>query len=265
MMVRRPRSARVTADKDAAGPLPYGLLARLMDHWAARRDGNAVIPPLWSADGMTPYMEVRNRHFRDWAEREYQEMLSETAELERERAVIRRRIANASNDAAAILKTLEAMGTTPANLDHRNVIEERLGVDRSLTRVRRMREFARERGKVHQRDLAARRVVSELAAEEAELTELISAQERIFHARVRQLLQHSLRRCATYMRHIVHYHPDGTAVIPCLQLALPSEPDWLRTGTPAGPAVTGTQPGANGASHHQGDSLVEGEVHDAQL
>ena len=268
-----------TRDKEPAGAIRYGLLARLADIWAARRDGNAVMPPLWSADGMTPYMEVRNRHFRDWAEREYQRMLAETAQLKTQQAHLRQQIAEAERGAAAVRGDLAAMGTTPANLDHQNVIEKKLKTDPTLTRSRRRLEFNRERGKALAREQAARRTVAELAAQEAELAEAISAHERIFHARVRQLLQHSLRRCAAYMQHIVHYHPDGAAVIPCLQLALPSEPKWLRTEAPGEPYASGPigpagplgPAGANGAGQRPNGtggpagSAVDEEAHDAQL
>jgi hypothetical protein len=56
---------------------------------------------------------------------------------------------------------------------------------------------------------------------------VIITREQILATRVRQLHEHTLRRCATYRHHLVHKHPDGNALIPLLDLALPTLPDWL--------------------------------------
>jgi hypothetical protein len=73
---------------------------------------------------------------------------------------------------------------------------------------------------------------AKLREQEVGLSETIMIRQRILDSRVHELHQHSLRRCATYMRHIVHYHPGGSAVIPYLEMALPSLPEWLLSTPP---------------------------------
>ncbi len=226
-----------TAPDEPLGPLPYGPLARLSDIWAARRDGNAGVPPLphpgappEAADtrhSITPYMEVRNRHFLDWAERERRRMLTDLAETYRLRAEIRQKIVGADEKATTVRRQLDSMPNAPADPVHRNVLEQ--NAHEALVRARRQREFDAQRFRMLALDQQAVDTANQLRAQEARLSETIVAREKILDSHVRQLLQHSLRRCGTYMRHIVHHHPDGSAVIPYLKLALPDLPDWLES------------------------------------
>ena len=231
-MARWSRSARVDG---SSGPMRYGPLARLADIWAARRDGNAGMPPLPSAGappspadarhGITPYMEVRNRHFLDWAERERRRMLTDMKETKQQRAEVRQKMAGAEEKAASIRKSLENMPQDPPEPDRRNVVEQH--VHEALIRSRRRREWDAQRQRLQALGHQAAEMADRLREQEAELTEMIADREQILDSQVRQLHQHSLRRCATYMRHIVHHHPDGNAVIPYLTLTLPTLPDWL--------------------------------------
>jgi hypothetical protein len=228
-MARRSRSSRVDR---SPGPLRYGLLARLTDIWAARRDGNAGMPPLPATGtppggrhGITPYMEVRNRHFLDWAERERRRMLTDMKETKQQRAEVRQKIAGAEEKAASVRKSLENMPDAHPEPDRRNVVEQH--AHETLIRARRRREWDAQRRELQALGHQATETADKLRAREAELTEMIADQEQILDSQVRQLHQHSLRRCATYMRHIVHHHPDGNAVIPYLTLTLPTLPNWL--------------------------------------
>lgn len=235
-MARRSPGAE---DGESPGPVRYGLLARLSDIWAARRDGHnevlrlsAISDPADSGHAVTPYMEIRNHHFLDWAERERRRMETDLKDTCARRAEIRRKIETADERAANARKVLDSMPTAPPEPDRRNVIEQH--VHESLVRARRLREFEGERRTVAALEQAAMAEASQLREQEARLTETITARERILDSRVRQLLHHSLRRCGTYIRHIVHHHPDGSAVVPYLEMARPSLPDWLPGTSPDG-------------------------------
>jgi hypothetical protein len=227
--------------------LPYGPLARLSDIWAAWRDGRAEVPPL-PADGdrldpadtrlgITPYMEIRNRHFLDRAERERRRMLIETEGPSRTRAEVHQNVMGAEERARVARKFLDSMPNDPPDLVRRNVLEQH--AHEALIRARRIREFNDERLKMLKMEQDAIREASALRAEEAELSERIAAREQIVGSRVRQLHHHALRRCGTYIRHIVHHHPDGSAVIPYLEMARPTLPDWIQGPHPAGDQANG--------------------------
>ncbi len=99
--------------------------------------------------------------------------------------------------------------------------------DTALIRARRQRESETERRRVLTLEAHAVDTANQLRVQKARLSETIMARERILDSRVRQLLQYSLRRCGTCMRHIAYHHPDGNAVISYMRLALPSLPNWL--------------------------------------
>ncbi|HLK72985.1 MAG TPA: hypothetical protein VKU77_04980 [Streptosporangiaceae bacterium] len=239
------RSAAAPSD-DPDGPLRYTLAARLGDIWAAWRDGRVVMPPLpppgtppLPRHGITPYMEVRNRHFLYLAERERRRTLTEIQQDKLSRATVRQRIVTADEKAGALRKSVENMPDDPPDLDRRNVVE--LKADVSLIRARRRREWeARRRGLQDQATQAAE-AADRLRSQEAELTEAIALAEQHLDSRVRQLHEHSLRRSATYMRHIVHHHPDGKDVIPYLTLAQPTLPGWLPGTRPDGTDGSGQE------------------------
>jgi hypothetical protein len=222
------------SDVGPSKPIRYGPLARLSDRWAARRDGNAGVPPVRpGADltdrrlGLTPYLEIRNRHFEDWAERERRRMLTDLDGTYRRRAEVRQEIVGADERAASIRKLLDSMPEEPPDPVRRNAIEK--NAPEELVRARRRREWEAERFNVAKADHEAVEKARELRVEDAQLSETIAARERVLHSRVHQLHAHTLRRCGTYKRHVVHHHPDGTAVLPYLDLALPSLPDWVES------------------------------------
>lgn len=234
------RGSSTSLDDKPLKPLPYGLLARFSDIWAARRDGRAEVPPL-PADGLrpdpadrglgvTPYMEIRNRHFLDRAERERRRMLIEIEAPSRMCAEIHQRVIGAGERASEARKALDRMPGDPPDLDRRNVLEQH--AHEALVRARRGREFDAERLRMLKLEQDAIKEASDLRAGEAELSEQIAARKRILDSRVRQLHHHALRRCGTYVRHIVHHHPDGSAVIPYLEMARPTLPDWLASPRP---------------------------------
>jgi len=241
------RRSPTALDREPPGPLRYGPLARLSDIWAAWRDGAANVPPLPTAAGppdpavtghaVTPYMEIRNRHFLDWAERERRRMLTELADTYQRRDEVRQQIVAAEQRAADARKLFEDMPTEHPEPDRRNVVEQH--VHEALVRARRLREFNKERLDVLALEQKAMKEASDLRKEEAGLSGTITAKERILDSRVRQLHHHSLRRCATYIRHIVHHHPDGSAVIPYLEMARPTLPDWLPSTPPDGARADG--------------------------
>jgi hypothetical protein len=228
--------------------------------------------------GITPYLEVRNREFRERAERERHRMLTDLQEPRRQRAAIREQIAGEDAKADAVRQLLAGMPPGPAEPDRRNALE--LHLPESLVRARREREFVAQRAQIVAQELQARKAASELRVQEARLTEMIAHRKRQMHARVRQVLEYSLRRCGTYMHHIVHHHPDGGAVIPYLTLALPSAPDWLpreaapeqAQGAPPGPGARPEPPdpvdgsGYEGSSngHHRDSSSIGEENKDAK-
>jgi hypothetical protein len=229
-----PRSPQAASDGGPSRPIRYGPLARLSDYWAAWRDGNAGVPPVRpDADptdgrlGLTPYLEIRNRHFLDWAEREHRRMLTDLDGTYRMRAEVRQQIVGADERAAAIRKHLDSMPEEHPDPVRRNAIEQH--APEELVRARRRREFDAEHFKVAAQEEHAVNAAREFRIQEARLSETIAARERVLNSRVRQLHAHSLRRCGTYKRHIIHHHPDGAAVLPYLDLALPTLPDWARS------------------------------------
>lgn len=215
-------------------PISYGLLARLADRRAGRSDGRAGVPvlPVISAEatgthaGTTPYLEIRRRHFLDWAEREHHRMLTDLADTYRMRAEVRQKIVGANEQTAAVRKLLESIPEIPAEavLVSRNVVEQH--IHEAAVRARRQREHYAMRAEVLAQE---RQVVEEIRAlrvEEARLAGMIIASEQILDARIRQLYEYSMRRCATYVHHLVRNHSDGPALIPFLHLALPTLPEW---------------------------------------
>lgn len=212
----------------------YGVFARAADCLAGAADGRAGQPVALSdpdtappQGGVTPYLEVLNRHFGDRAERERLQADIDVAPLSQERERIRALAAAADERVAESRKRLDAFGETPdaAALNKRNVLEQ--GADELLVRTRRQREHAAGRARLLAQEQHALDEARRLRAEEGHLAEAIAVRERIASTRVRRLHEHTLRRCATYLRRLVHKHPDGPAVIPVLELARPSLPDWV--------------------------------------
>jgi hypothetical protein len=240
---------------DVSGPVPYRFRDRLSDRWAARRDGKSNVPRLPGTDipeeapeerhGITPYMEIRNRHFLVCAERERRRMKAELAETYRTRAEVQQKVVAAEAQVAAVRRNMEHMPEEPADPVRRNVLEQH--VHEALVRSRRQKEFQDGVLKVMALEQQAVELAGQLRAEEARLAETIAAREEMLDSQVRELLQHSLRRCGTYMHHIVRHHPDGPAVIPYLKLALPDLPPWVtKDAAPDGGSANGQGAHANG-------------------
>ena len=231
-MTRRPSTAW---DTKPHKPIFYGPLARLADRFAGVSNGNAAIPdvpagPAETADSRpatTPYLEIRRRHFLDRGEREHRHMLTGLEPVQRQLAALRQDIAGTEEDVAELRERLEAIPEKPdeAALTRRNAVEQDAG--EALVRGRRQREHDARRGKVQAELDQALAKLRALRVEEARLTGMIDAREQILAARVRQLHEHTLRRCGTYRHHLVRKHPDGNALIPFLNLVLPTLPDWL--------------------------------------
>jgi len=226
-------------------PVFYGPLARLADRFAGSGDGHAAIPDLPAGPAQTaepqvattPYLEIRRRHFLDRSERERRNMLTDLEPVHRQLAALRAGIAGGNDQVAAIRERLGAMPEKPdeAALTCRTVVEQH--ADETLVRARRQREHDARRARLVTEEQEAVAKVGGLAVEEARLAGLLSTREQILATRVRQLHEHTLRRCATYRHHLVRKHPDGSALIPFLDLALPVLPDWLPRQPPQpGPA-----------------------------
>lgn len=218
--------------------ITYGLIARAADCLAGAADGRAGQPVVPSdpdtaplQGGVTPYLEMLNRHFGDRAERERLQADIAIAPLSQERERVRALAGAADEKVTESRKRLDAFGETPdaAALNKRNVLEQ--NADELLVRTRRQREHAAGRARLLAQEQQALDEARRLRVEEGRLTEAIAARERIASTRVRRLHAHTLRRCATYLRHLVHKHPDGPAVIPVLELALPSLPTWVQGST----------------------------------
>jgi hypothetical protein len=227
----------------------YTLVAWFIDSTAGRRDGGAAIPdlPVGSAGvinpraGTTPYLDIRRRHFLDRCERERSRLLNDLEPVHRQLATLRQDIAAAEKKVLMIRQRLDDMPSVPAEeaLGRRNAVEQHVG--EALIRARRQREHDARRAKVLAEEEQAAARVGALRIEEAQLTEMIARREQDLAARVRRLHEYTLRRCGTYLHHLVRRHPDGAALIPFLNLALPALPDFFHhrdpgTGTPMGVA-----------------------------
>ena len=236
-----------TLDAKPRKAIFYGPAAWFIDWHAGWRDGDAAIPdppagPMGSDDpeaATTPYLEVRRRHFRDRAEREYRHMLNELEPIRRQLAAVGQDIAGAEEKADEIRQRLDAI---PEKLDEaalarRNAVEQHIPAE--LVRARRQREHDARRAKVQAELEQALARLRGLRVEEARLTKMIATREQILATRVRQLHEHTLRRCGTYKHHLVRKHPDGQALIPFLDLALPALPDWLPHHDPDTRSATG--------------------------
>lgn len=243
-MARRPSTMW---DTKPHKPTFYGPIARLADRFAGRGDGKAAIPalPIGPAEvidaqaGTTPYLEIRRRHFLDHSEREYRQMLIDIEPVFRQLAALRQDIEAAEEKVTEIRERLDSIPPLPAEavLASRNVVEQH--ADETLVRARRLREHDARRAKVLAEEQQAVEKIRALRIEEARLTEMIAAREQILATRVRQLHEHALGRCSTYMRHLVRKHPDGAALIPFLYLARPALPDWFQhRAQGSGPPMT---------------------------
>lgn len=240
------RRASTDWDTKPHKPIFYGPFARLSDTWSGRKDGKAGVPPLPPvgtvmdpAHGQTPYLAIRQHHLLDRAERERRHMQSDLASTYTELASLRQQIAGADAKVAELRKRLDEMPDTPSEdvLTRRNAVEQH--VPEALIRARRQREHDAERRPLVAQEQEAVEAARSLRVREAALAESIVARERVLEGRVRQLHEHTWRRCRTYQRHLAHRHPDGQDVLPLLNLALPALPDWL-----ASPGPAGTVPGA---------------------
>ena len=238
------RGSPATWDARPLKPIFYGPLARLADRLAGRGDGHAAFPALPAgpdADpeaATTPYLEIRGRHFLDRSEHERRSMLSDLEPVHRQLAALHQDIAGGDAKVAEIRKRLDAIPEKPdeAALTSRTAVEQHL--DEALVRTRRQREHDRRRGKVLAEEQQALDKVRAMRVEEARLAGMIAAREQILATRVRQLHEHTLRRCGTYRHYLVRKHPKGAALIPFLYLALPTLPGWLpHPGPDASPPI----------------------------
>lgn len=216
----------------------YGPFARTADCLAGAADGRAGQPAVPSnpdtapprEGGATPYLEGLNRQFNDRAESERLQADIDEAPTYEQRERVRAQIAAADENVTEIRKRLDALPETPDDtvLNWRNVLEQ--DADERLVRARRRREYDAARTRVLAEEQQAVDDARRLRVEEGRLSAAIAARERIVSTRVRRLHEHTRRRCATYLRRLVHKHPDGPAVIPALELALPSLPAWVQGG-----------------------------------
>ncbi len=229
--------------------LPYTLIEWFIDRHTGRGDGDAAIPDL-PADpaetahpraATTPFIEVRRRQFLDSSEREHRQMLSDLESVQRQVAAVRQDIAGLEEKVAELRQHLNGIPAKPdeAALAQRNAVE--LHIPEELVHARRQREHDAQRTKVINELEQAAAKLRGMRVEEVRLTMMITTREQILITRVRQLYEHTLRRCATYRHHLVRKHPDGNALIPFLDLALPTLPDWLPLHNP-GTGPTGSHP-----------------------
>jgi hypothetical protein len=234
----------VTWDTRPRKAIPYTLLAWFIDRHAGASDGNAAIPglPAGSIDpqpATTPYLEIRRRHFLDRSERERCRMLTELDPVYRHLAGVCQDITGGEENVAELRTRLAAIREEPgeAALTWRNAVEQHTPDE--LVRARRQREHDGRRRKVQASLDQALAELRGQRAEQARLTRMIITRELILTARVRQLHEHTLRRCGTYKHRLVRKHPDGHALIPSLDLALPALPDWLPRRDPDADHLTG--------------------------
>lgn len=216
-------------------PIFYGPLARLSDRMAGRKDGRAGLPPLPTTPvaephhprAVTPYLEIRNRHFLDRAERERRHMLTDLADTNQALTAMRQQIAGAQERIDEVRKVLDGIPEVAPveQLTSRNAVEQH--AEEALVRARRQREHNARRDQVVAEEKQAVAAARALEVQEAQLEGAIAARERILESRVRQLHEHTRRRCGTYKRRLAHHHPDREAIIPYLDLALPALPGWL--------------------------------------
>lgn len=219
--------------------IPYGPIARIADGRAGTEDGRAGQPAVPSdpdtaphlRGGATPYQESLNRHFLDRAEHERLRADIDIVPISEQLRVAGVKAAAADEKVADVRKRLDAFPETPDDtvLKRRNVLEE--NAPEELVRARRQRKYAEARARLLAEEQQAIEEGRGLRVEEGRLAEAIDARERIASTRVRRLHEHTRRRCATYQRRLVHKHPEGPAVIPVLELALPSLPAWVQGST----------------------------------
>lgn len=236
------RRAQTDWDTKPHRPIFYGPFARLSDVWAGRRDGKAGLPPLPTPageppqphHGRTPYLAIRDHHFLDRAERERRHMQADLASAYTELASLDQEIAGAEEKAADLRKRLDDMPEAAPRefLASRNAIEQH--ADEKLVRARRQREYDAKRATLAAEEQQAVAAVRKLRVRQAAVAESVAARERVLEGRVRQLHEHTWRRCRTYQRRLAHHHPERHTVLPYLELALPALPGWLSSPGPPG-------------------------------
>src|ERR1022692_4173863 len=92
---------------------------------------------------------------------------------------------------------------------------------------------------------------------------MITTSRQALATRVQELHDHAMRRCATYLNHLVRRHPHGPALISFLSPALPSLPDWLPDpDADAEPAdITPPPVPAGRGRTYQGEALMRSWQH----
>lgn len=156
-------------------------------------------------------------------------MLTDLADTNQALTAIRQQITGADERIEDVRKRLEGIPEVPPEekLTSRNAVEQH--AEEALVRARRQREHDAKRAPVVAEEKQAVEAARSLKTQEAQLKGVIAARERILESRVRQLHEHTLRRCGTYKRRLAHYHPDREAIISYLDLALPALPAWLHS------------------------------------
>jgi hypothetical protein len=229
------RRASTDWDPRPHKPIFYGPVARWSDRWAGSADGKAGIPAVPAelpaatdkSLGVTPYLEIRKRHFLDRSERERRYAIKDLRESYQRLKALSQEIVGAEDRLCDLRKRLENMPEQAPSevLTTRNAVERNASDE--LIRTRRRREHTAERNKIINVEQQEARALHALRVEEARLAELISVRHRLLASRVTQLHQHTLRRCGTYRRWLQRKHPAGPTVMPLLDLALPTLPNWL--------------------------------------
>jgi hypothetical protein len=213
-----------------AKPLRYPLWQRLNDRIAGRRDGKSGIPASSDdeAPAVTPYHAALARQFNGAADKEHLNMEIETFDQAKQLDDLNNRIINAEQQRADARKRLEEMPATAPEevLRVRNAVE--LHLPEEVGRTRRQREYDKKRQPLVDAEAEAERQAQRLRLEHGRLAAEVATTRRIFATRARLHYAHAERRCHTYERQLLRYHPNAAELNARLPLWRPQLPPWAR-------------------------------------
>jgi hypothetical protein len=175
----------------------------------------------------TPYLDTLNQSYQDTAQAENLTVLRDVADALVRRRILGRDIAEREDKSRSIQKQLDAMPDVPDDsvLCQRNAIEQH--ADPLLVRARRLREYTAVRAKVQATKDQADEEVQARQIEIAEVSETIAVRKHALVIRVTRMRAHAMRRRGHYLRHLLHKHPEGLALITYFDLSSPQLPNWL--------------------------------------
>lgn len=217
-----------------AGPVRYGMLARLADRLTGRADGRRSIPPAPSeADAgavrtaHTMRLEQLRSARNDAIYRERQHFLTSTADARDALADARAALTQTAAAVRDIESQLTEQGPGPGEEELVLRVGSGAAAPEQITRYRRSRDrTARIDGLRRRRD-ALREQERSWQKEIDRLEGHLDEREAVSRAQAMRLVEHTRRRISTYWYCLTRRHPEGGAILATLRPDADDLPEWL--------------------------------------